>query len=91
MPLRKAASTMTTETAVQVRLEQVERHVALENRHDLDGVMDTFGVDGAYDHEPWDEHPRGRDEHRTQNIARSCRRSAACSWPRSTTSNHALS
>ena len=52
---------MTNDTTVQARLEQVERHVARENLHDLDAVMDTFGADAAYDDEPWDEHPRGRD------------------------------
>src|SRR6476659_1679360 len=53
---------MTTDTTLQqARLEQVERHVALENLHDLDAVMDTFGADAAYDDEPWEEHPRGPD------------------------------
>jgi steroid delta-isomerase-like uncharacterized protein len=52
---------MMSETIVQARLEQVARHVELENLHDLDAVMDTFGPEASYDDEPWDEHPRGRD------------------------------
>ena len=52
---------MMSETIVQARLEQVARHVELENLHDLDAVMGTFGPEASYDDEPWDEHPRGRD------------------------------
>ena len=52
---------MTTETIVRARLEQVERHVRLENLHDLDAVMGTFGDDASYDDEPWNEHHHGRD------------------------------
>jgi steroid delta-isomerase-like uncharacterized protein len=43
------------------RLERVEEHVRLENAHDLDGLMSTFGVDGFYDDEPWAEHHQGLD------------------------------
>jgi len=52
---------MTDGTLLQARVEQVERHVALENVHDLEAVMDTFGDDACYDDEPWNEHPRGRE------------------------------
>jgi steroid delta-isomerase-like uncharacterized protein len=41
------------------RLQQVEEHVRLENAHDLDGLMATFGADGFYDDEPWSEHHEG--------------------------------
>ena len=41
------------------RLQLVEEHVRLENAHDLDGLMSTFGVSGFYDDEPWSEHHDG--------------------------------
>ena len=34
----------------------------LENSHNLDGVLDTFGPDARYDDEPWDDHRVGRDQ-----------------------------
>jgi steroid delta-isomerase-like uncharacterized protein len=43
------------------RLQQVEEHVRLENAHDLDGLMSTFGASGFYDDEPWSEHHEGLD------------------------------
>jgi steroid delta-isomerase-like uncharacterized protein len=43
------------------RLNLVEEHVRLENRHDLDGIMRTFGPAARYDDEPWDAHYVGRD------------------------------
>jgi len=39
----------------------VERHVRLENDHDLEGVLHTFGDTARYDDEPWSEHYEGRD------------------------------
>jgi steroid delta-isomerase-like uncharacterized protein len=48
----------TTEALRADRLRQVDQHVALENLHDLDAVMETFGSQAAYDDEPWDEHFR---------------------------------
>ena len=44
-----------------LRLRLVEEHVALENRHDLDGIMTTFGDAARYDDEPWDAHYVGRN------------------------------
>jgi steroid delta-isomerase-like uncharacterized protein len=44
-----------------LRLQLVEEHVRLENRHDLDGIMTTFGAAARYDDEPWDTHYVGRD------------------------------
>ncbi len=41
------------------RLQRVEEHVRLENAHDLDGLMSTFGAAGFYDDEPWSEHHAG--------------------------------
>ncbi len=43
------------------RLQRVEEHVCLENAHDLDGLMSTFGSNGFYDDEPWAEHHQGLD------------------------------
>jgi len=39
----------------------VEEHVRLENAHDLEGVLGTFGDTARYDDEPWNEHFEGRD------------------------------
>jgi len=47
------------------RLQLVDEHVRLENRHDLDGIMTTFGAAARYDDEPWDAHYIGRDGVRT--------------------------
>jgi steroid delta-isomerase-like uncharacterized protein len=44
-----------------VRLRIVEEHVRLENQHDLDGVMGTFGATAHYDDQPWGEHYAGLD------------------------------
>lgn len=47
---------------MQARLKIVEEHIALENEHDLDGIMRTFGDAAGYDDEPWDAHYVGRQE-----------------------------
>ena len=44
------------------RMALVEEHVRLENAHDLDGVIATFGDSARYDDEPWDTHYQGRDQ-----------------------------
>lgn len=44
------------------RIAIVEQHIRLENTHDLDGVLGTFGETARYDDEPWDEHYTGLDE-----------------------------
>jgi steroid delta-isomerase-like uncharacterized protein len=41
------------------RIALVEQHVRLENEHDLEGVLGTFGDTARYDDEPWDEHYDG--------------------------------
>ena len=43
------------------RIATVERHIRLENEHDLEGVLRTFGDAARYDDEPWCEHHKGRD------------------------------
>jgi steroid delta-isomerase-like uncharacterized protein len=43
------------------RIALVERHIRLENEHDLEGVLLTFGDTARYDDEAWGEHYQGRD------------------------------
>ncbi len=38
------------------RIAIVEQHIRLENAHDLEGVLRTFGDTARYDDEAWDEH-----------------------------------
>lgn len=47
---------------MDARLRLVDEHVRLENQHDLDGIMGTFGARARYDDEPWELHYAGRDE-----------------------------
>ncbi len=47
---------------MDARLRLVEEHVRLENQHDIDGIMGTFGAAARYDDEPWELHYAGRDE-----------------------------
>ena len=44
------------------RIAIVEEHIRLENAHDLEGVVRTFGETARYDDEPWDAHYEGRDQ-----------------------------
>src|SRR6266496_107873 len=41
------------------RIAIVEQHIRLENAHDLDGVLRTFGNSARYDDEAWGEHYQG--------------------------------
>ena len=43
------------------RMAIVEQHIRLENEHDLEGVLRTFGDTARYDDEPWGEHYEGRN------------------------------
>jgi steroid delta-isomerase-like uncharacterized protein len=43
------------------RIALVEQHIRLENEHDLDGVLTTFGEVARYDDEAWGEHYEGRN------------------------------
>jgi steroid delta-isomerase-like uncharacterized protein len=52
--LSRALDSLSARTAI------VERHIRLENEHDLDGVLNTFGETAQYDDEPWDQHFEGR-------------------------------
>ena len=44
------------------RIMIVEQHIRLENEHDLEGVLSTFGNTARYDDEAWDEHYEGRNQ-----------------------------
>ena len=46
---------------LSARIALVEQHVRLENDHDLEGVLGTFGETARYDDEPWGDHYEGRD------------------------------
>jgi len=41
------------------RIVLVEEHVRLENAHDLEGILRTFGSTARYDDEAWGEHFEG--------------------------------
>ena len=43
------------------RIAIVERHIRMENEHDLEGVLRTFGDTARYDDEAWGEHYLGRN------------------------------
>ena len=43
------------------RIAIVAQHIRLENEHDLQGVLGTFGDAARYDDEPWGEHYTGRN------------------------------
>ncbi len=43
------------------RVAMVEQHIRLENEHDLEGVLRTFGDTARYDDEAWGEHYEGQD------------------------------
>jgi steroid delta-isomerase-like uncharacterized protein len=54
-------SATTPDEKQSARIAIVERHIRLENQHDLDGVVATFGGTARYDDEPWDDHYDGPD------------------------------
>lgn len=56
------AATTTPIDRLARRMALVEEHVRLENAHDLDGVIATFGDAARYDDEPWGAHYEGRDQ-----------------------------
>ena len=43
------------------RIAIVEQHIRMENEHDLEGVLGTFGDTARYDDEAWGEHYNGAD------------------------------
>jgi steroid delta-isomerase-like uncharacterized protein len=56
------AANTTPLDALSRRMALVEEHVRLENAHDLEGVIATFGDAARYDDEPWRAHYEGRDQ-----------------------------
>jgi len=54
-------SATTPDLKQSARIATVEQHIRLENQHDLEGVVSTFGETARYDDEPWDDHYDGRD------------------------------
>jgi steroid delta-isomerase-like uncharacterized protein len=46
---------------VSTRIALVEQHIRLENAHDLEGILATFGQTARYDDEAWGEHYEGVD------------------------------
>lgn len=53
------ASTSIPRERVTARVAIVQEHIRLENAHDLEGVLRTFGDSARYDDEPWSEHFEG--------------------------------
>jgi len=53
---------------LQARIAIVEEHVRCENRHDLAGLMATFGANARYDDEPWNDHRLGLERVRSYYI-----------------------
>ena len=47
------------------RIAVLEQHIRLENEHDLEGVLRTFGDTARYDDEAWAEHYEGGNGVRT--------------------------
>jgi steroid delta-isomerase-like uncharacterized protein len=43
-----------------MRIAMVEEHIRLENAHDLEAVLKTFGDNARYDDEAWGEHYKDR-------------------------------
>lgn len=56
-----SASIPRNEDRRAARIAIVEEHIRLENRHDLEGVLRTFGDSARYDDEAWSEHYKGAD------------------------------
>jgi steroid delta-isomerase-like uncharacterized protein len=53
---------MSRDDRMKARLQLVEEHIRLENLHNFDGILATFGPDARYDDEPWGDHRIGRDQ-----------------------------
>ena len=53
---------MSRDDRMKARLQLVEEHIWLENLHNLDGILATFGPDARFDDEPWSDRRTGRDQ-----------------------------
>lgn len=54
------ASSSVSRDSVSARIALVDLHIRLENQHDLDGVLQTFGSTAHYDDEAWGDHYHGQ-------------------------------
>jgi steroid delta-isomerase-like uncharacterized protein len=55
----QVASASIPKDRTSARIALVEQHIRLENEHDLEGILRTFGDSAHYDDEPWAEHYQG--------------------------------
>jgi len=55
------ASASIPQDRVAARVALVEQHIRLENEHDLESVLRTFGDTARYDDEAWGEHYEGQN------------------------------
>jgi hypothetical protein len=46
-------SEITSDEKQSARIATVDQHIGLENQHDLEGILSTFGDMARYDDEPW--------------------------------------
>jgi len=53
------ASASIPKDRLSARIDLVEQHIRLENNHDLEGVLRTFGDAAQYDDEAWGERYKG--------------------------------
>jgi steroid delta-isomerase-like uncharacterized protein len=53
------ASAFIPNVTQSARIAMVDQHIRLENAHDLEGVLRTFGQTARYDDEAWGEHYNG--------------------------------
>jgi steroid delta-isomerase-like uncharacterized protein len=60
MPSSAVPSNEAAKKRRSARIAIVEQHIRLENAHDLEGVLSTFGDTGRYDDEAWGERYPGR-------------------------------
>lgn len=50
-----------TDEGARARLELVREHVRRENRHDLEGILETFGEADAYEDRAWEKRWPGEE------------------------------
>lgn len=55
------ASALISSERLSARIALVEQHIRLENAHDLEGILGTFGDTARYEDEAWGEKFQGRD------------------------------
>jgi SnoaL-like domain len=55
-------TSISADSRIAARLRLVDEHVRLENQHDLDGIMGTFGENARYHDQPWNAHYLDREQ-----------------------------